>query len=203
MESLAIEHGEHGDWLGAVELLRRRAASDPHNARVVLHLMEALDASGDRASALRHATVHAALLKSELGAAPDPTVAAFADKLRRDPSLRPVSVDRDEAPPPDREAVRESQDGDDHIGATSVSRRPVALRAVAAMAVVALLTMGLFRGRLVHAGDDPTLNRIAILPFRTSGPDPDMAALREGLVELLSLESPATSDPWRWTQARR
>lgn len=188
MESLAIEHGDHGDWLGAVELLRRRAASDPHNARVALRLMEALDASGDRASALKHATVHAALLKSELGAAPDPTVTALADKLRRDPSRRTGSVDRGEARPPDRDTVRESRDGDDDVGATSISRRRMAFRALAAIAVIALVTMGLFRGRFVRAGDDPTLNRIAILPFRTSGPDPDMGALREGLVELLSLE---------------
>jgi serine/threonine-protein kinase len=50
--------------------------------------MEALDAAGDRGAALKHAAIHVELLKSDLGAAPDPAVAALAERLRRDPAAR-------------------------------------------------------------------------------------------------------------------
>src|SRR5512132_4375902 len=107
LESLAVEYTEHGDWIGAVDLWRRRAVADPHNGRVALRLMEALDAAGDRGAALKHAAVHVELLKSDLGAAPDPAVAALAERLRREPAARAPTSARTDAVRADRGAPHE------------------------------------------------------------------------------------------------
>ena len=44
--------------------------------------MQALEAAGDRAGALRHASVHSELLRADLDAAPEREVLALADRLR-------------------------------------------------------------------------------------------------------------------------
>jgi serine/threonine-protein kinase len=64
---------------------------DPYNARYAIGLMQALDATGDRAGALQHAATHTAALGNDLGAAPDPGVAALAERLRVNPSI-PAAV---------------------------------------------------------------------------------------------------------------
>ena len=55
---------------------------DPYNSRIALRYMQALEAAGDRAAALRHASAHSELLRTELGAAPEREVLAFAERLR-------------------------------------------------------------------------------------------------------------------------
>jgi hypothetical protein len=212
LESLAVEHAEHGDWIGAVDLWRRRAVADPHNGCVALRLMEALDAAGDRGAALKHAAIHVELLKSDLGAAPDPAVAALAERLRRDPavharmSAETDAIRADHAAPQENsralhdttplqdDAQRYATVGRGRLATVArvVSRRFSGRRAAyggfSALAVVAVLTAGVFGTRLPHAKDALDENRIAILPFRTSGVDPALAVLRDGLVELLSSE---------------
>jgi DNA-binding SARP family transcriptional activator len=89
LEGVAEQRGRISrDLVGAVSAWKRLAAIDPHNSRVALRLMEALEVAGDRAGALRHAAKHTALLESDLGAAPDPNVSAFAVKLRVHPEPR-------------------------------------------------------------------------------------------------------------------
>lgn len=91
VESLATAYGRAGDWPNAISAWRRLAAAEPHNARVIVRLMEVLDASGDRAAALRLAAAHTALLAAEFGAEADVDVAAYADRLRRIPASRVVA----------------------------------------------------------------------------------------------------------------
>ena len=89
LEGVAEQRGRISrDLVGALSAWKRLAAIDPHNSRVALRLMEALEVAGDRAGALRHAAKHTALLESDLGAAPDPNVSAFAVKLRVHPEPR-------------------------------------------------------------------------------------------------------------------
>lgn len=83
----------------AVEWWQRLLEVDPHSARVVLRLMRVLEALGDRAAALRLADEHAARLRSDLGAGPEPSVLALAARLRDAPStatplplLRPIGA---------------------------------------------------------------------------------------------------------------
>ncbi|MES2525218.1 MAG: BTAD domain-containing putative transcriptional regulator [Gemmatimonadota bacterium] len=82
LETLAERAGSRGDSRGAVEWWRRRQSADPFSGRVAVGLMRALDAAGDRAGALRHAQVHDALLRQEIGeGAADPLVAELAATL--------------------------------------------------------------------------------------------------------------------------
>lgn len=89
LDSLASARAEQGDWAAVLALRHRVAAADPHNGRVASRYMEALEAAGDRAGALKYAAWHSALLRTELDAAPDPEVEALAERLRRSP-LRPA-----------------------------------------------------------------------------------------------------------------
>lgn len=94
VERLAEAAEAEGSAVRAVDWWRRLAAHDPFSSRTALRLVRALDAAGERPSALRFADAHAALLREELGADPDPDFGAFVRALREDPDLRPA------APPP-------------------------------------------------------------------------------------------------------
>lgn len=86
LETLATEAEGAGDARAASEWWRRLLAEDPYSSRTTVRLMRALDGAGERAAALRQATLHAALLREELEAEPDPDVEAFATRLRADPA---------------------------------------------------------------------------------------------------------------------
>lgn len=83
LQELALARETVGDTSGAVEAWRRLAGHDRFSSRVALHLMHALAAAGDRAAAIRHAEVHAVLLREELGLEPDAEITELADELRR------------------------------------------------------------------------------------------------------------------------
>lgn len=82
LEQLATAAALSGDARAASAWWRKLAAQDPYDGRVALALMNALVASGDRAGALQHARVHEALLREELGAAPDAELVHLAARLR-------------------------------------------------------------------------------------------------------------------------
>jgi DNA-binding SARP family transcriptional activator len=82
LERLACAAEAGGDPEEAAAWWRRLQVADPLNGRVALRLMQALEASGDRAASLRHASVHEALLREELGIGPDPALTALAERLR-------------------------------------------------------------------------------------------------------------------------
>lgn len=90
LETVAQASEARRDFVAAEGWRRQLAAIDPYSSRVALRLMRALDAAGDRAGALRHARIHAALLQEEFGAGPDAEVAAFAEQLRVEPPARAV-----------------------------------------------------------------------------------------------------------------
>jgi DNA-binding SARP family transcriptional activator/tetratricopeptide (TPR) repeat protein len=89
IESLAEQAEAAGDVVPAVEWWRRLAGDDPANSRVALRLMRALDASGQRAAAIRYAAMHADFLRDEYGTPADADVEAFAARLRSIPSPAP------------------------------------------------------------------------------------------------------------------
>lgn len=94
LESLAESAEAGGDYDAAVGWWRARAGRDPYDTRVALRLMEALEASGNRAGALRHAGIHEHLLRAEFGAEPPPEVRALTERLRGDPPVRATSPSR-------------------------------------------------------------------------------------------------------------
>jgi serine/threonine-protein kinase len=81
LERLARAADARQDRRAAVEWWRRLAAHDPLSSASALGLMQACAAAGDREGALRHARVHEALVREELGVAPSGEVAALARAL--------------------------------------------------------------------------------------------------------------------------
>jgi adenylate cyclase len=81
LERLARSADARGDAERAIAWWRRLQAADPMNGRTAVCVMEALEASGDRAAALRHARIHETLLRETWGLQPDPAVAALARRL--------------------------------------------------------------------------------------------------------------------------
>ena len=71
-----------GDRVGAAEAWRRLGAHDPLGSATAVRVMRGLAALGARAGALEHARRHAAALRTEFDAAPDPAVRALAVRLR-------------------------------------------------------------------------------------------------------------------------
>jgi DNA-binding SARP family transcriptional activator len=82
LESLARAAEADGATAEALGWWRRRAALDPCNNGVALHLMHALEADGDWPGAMQYARMHAALLREELNAEPDREIGAYAERLR-------------------------------------------------------------------------------------------------------------------------
>jgi DNA-binding SARP family transcriptional activator/TolB-like protein len=112
LEGLAQAAETEGSAIRAVDWWRRLAAHDPFSSRTALRLVRALDAAGERPSALRAAETHAALLREELGVEPDPDLLELVARLRADPP-RPAApvppLARDTAPaPPSAEAAAPS-----------------------------------------------------------------------------------------------
>ncbi|HXF81513.1 MAG TPA: BTAD domain-containing putative transcriptional regulator, partial [bacterium] len=103
LEALAQAAEGRKDFRAAAQWWRARAAHDPYSGHAALRLMRALEAAGDRAGALQQARVHAALLREEFDAEPDPEVTAFAERLRVAPSARsapePVAIGTALEPP--------------------------------------------------------------------------------------------------------
>jgi len=152
---------KEGKALLAAEWWSRRADGDPFNSRIALRYMEALEAAGDRAGALRQAGAHSDLLRRELNAAPEREVLAFAERLRLEsrPASEPDPGRPPAAPAPSRAASPQP------VAPMSRSSRRRWL-APAAIAGVALLALGIARGSLSHARS-PALaaQRVAASPF--------------------------------------
>lgn len=82
LERLAGEAEQRGEPRRAVEWWRRLAKIEPYSAAVTVRLMGALAAAGDRGAALREASAHAALMRDEFDAEPEPEVVEMASRLR-------------------------------------------------------------------------------------------------------------------------
>jgi TolB-like protein/DNA-binding SARP family transcriptional activator len=94
LEALAESREAGGDFASAARWWQRLASHDAGNGRVALRLMRALERTGDRAGALRHARAHAAFLREEFDAEPDPQVSTFAERLRLERPERAVAEPR-------------------------------------------------------------------------------------------------------------
>ncbi len=203
VEGLAEEAGERGDVRAAAGWWRRLAAEDPHSSRVTLRLMRALEATGNRAAAIRSAEAHATLLERELGAEPSPEVSALAARMRSEPRGAPLLAERGErvaeADEDEREGAGNGDPGEASRGAPAestsagrfprgfLSRRREAVLAVLVLAAVAALFLSrwlLPAAEKVPAaaeGADPERKTIAVLPFEDLTGTPDAGAFTEGI----------------------
>jgi len=161
IEQLAGAAAKRGDLATAARWWQSLAASDPLSGRIALRLMQAFEAAGHRAAALRHARVHAELLKQELGAPPDAQVAAFAERLTSVAPARSAAGSH-HAPVPIAASVTAATDA-----AVPRATRKLWHRVgfgVAAAAVVAILLVAWFSRRPAAAA----LGSVALDPKRVA-----------------------------------
>ena len=203
LEALAERRAEEADVAGAVSLWQRRAALDPYDSRLAVRLMEALDAAGNTAGALRHARVHTQLLEQEFGTDPGEDVAALVERLRgRSGSWPPrrgatpvsdaVSPDRsDRTSTPAPEALVR----DDRIAAAAEPSEPLPVRGrkrsprrhvgiglLGGVALAAISAAWLaWRSSATPSSSGPP--SIAVLPFESLGADTSAAYFAEGVAE--------------------
>jgi DNA-binding SARP family transcriptional activator/tetratricopeptide (TPR) repeat protein len=90
LERLATDADTQGDLPAVVRWRRQASALLPLDASRTVQLMTAMAAAGDRAGALKHARVHAALLREEVGLEVDPMVESYAATLRSE-AMQPRS----------------------------------------------------------------------------------------------------------------
>jgi DNA-binding SARP family transcriptional activator len=86
LETLAIDAESRGDRSKAARWWNKLAEHEPLSSRVIIKLMSALAAHGDRAGALEQARRYEDELGRELEAEPNPAVVALAERLRAAPA---------------------------------------------------------------------------------------------------------------------
>jgi DNA-binding SARP family transcriptional activator/TolB-like protein/Flp pilus assembly protein TadD len=199
LERLAGARAAAGDAAGAAEAWLRLAALEPYNGRIAMATMVALEAAGNRAAAIRHAHVHATMLREEIGAEPDAAIKTLAERLRSAPpaaavvpTSAAVAPEAPSAPPADAtvgvpEAAPERVSAPGPIGSGPRSRRlalPTALAAVAAAALWLVLAPS-----RDGSGSEPAAEavRVAVLPFQdlTAVTPPEFAYFGDGLSDEL------------------
>ncbi|MFL5382650.1 MAG: BTAD domain-containing putative transcriptional regulator [Longimicrobiaceae bacterium] len=99
LECLATAREGEGRPAEAAGWWRRLVALDPFNSRVAMRLMQALDASGERAAAIWFAEKHVAFLRDELGVEPEEDFEELFERLRTEP-VRIPTADRVMPAPP-------------------------------------------------------------------------------------------------------
>ena len=195
LEALAGSAEHASDHTRAVEWWRLLAAHDPYNSRIAVRFMEALDATGARAAALRHADIHASLLRAELEAEPDSAVVALVERLRGSPAAayRAMTSER----PPLLASEPSSQRSLVHIpaikfdtrtrpiGPASRPRWPAGLAFAAAAVALLFVVVSAGAKHLVLPSARSTAPSIAVLPFTDVSEDHDNEYFGDGMTEEL------------------
>lgn len=176
VEALAAAREQAGDYSGATIWWRRLAAHTPHDGRVALRLLRALDASGDRHGALEYARVYTLLIRQQFDAEPDTAFTDFVRRLREPSPPDRILATREPAP-----AHADRKEGVKQRELRRGWRRYRGGAGVAiALFVVVLLTM-VYRARTGHA--DPSIRRIAVLPFENLTNDPSKEYLADVMTD--------------------
>jgi DNA-binding SARP family transcriptional activator/TolB-like protein/Flp pilus assembly protein TadD len=178
LERLAQAAETRGDHTAAAQWWGRLSEHSPYTSRVAVRLMRVLDVAGDRAGAIRHADQHAARLRADLDAEPDPDVATLAAQLRSQPTVRvpPPIVPTPPLPFPSR------------VAAVAHAARPrLVARLPALIAGLLLLGLGWWAIHAAGAGARP-LRRLAVLPLADNTGDSTQQYLVEGVHEAVITE---------------
>ncbi|HUR95004.1 MAG TPA: BTAD domain-containing putative transcriptional regulator [Gemmatimonadales bacterium] len=202
LEAAAAGATAHGDRGAAVLWWRRLAALDPTDTRAAQGLMRALAVSGDAPGALRHADIVHQIRQQELELAPDPEVAALAERIRRGelapPTVAPGSVSSPAPAAGDAPAARAPAPPAPTAVAPAESARPVsapvpappsnARRRRAFGLVIVVLLAGVAAGLYWRSGPrvagSSAPRRLAVLPFQNQGDSAD-AYFADGVTDEL------------------
>ncbi|HJR65137.1 MAG TPA: tetratricopeptide repeat protein [Gemmatimonadaceae bacterium] len=181
LEALAEGAETKGDASGAAEWWKKRAAQDPYDSRVALRLMRSLEASGNRAAALQHASIHQRLLEQEFGIATAPEITAFAEQLRSKPLVAaeasaPPRASPEPAAHPSAPHVVEQEARSERGRARALSRKAAIVLAAVVLLVGAVWAIGPGFSR-------PPERSIAVLPFISMSADGDDESFNDGLTE--------------------
>ena len=220
IEQLATDAAANGLVAEAADWWKKLAAIDPLDSRIAVSLMKALDSAGNRPGAVKHARIHAALVRDELGIEPDSVVLAYAQRLQTEPSreakrseghfensllrtstLRPFATngatEKVESEVGVANALPATQITESRLSVstkqqTSLLRRRSGPAGAFIILVFAALAIYVsnFRRERTMVVAPAT---IAVLPFVVHG-DPSVAYLGEGLVDLLSTSLDGAGD---------
>jgi TolB-like protein/DNA-binding SARP family transcriptional activator len=203
VEALAVDARDAGRVAEAVDWWQRLAALAPDDSRVAKELMRALESSGNRAGALRHARVHAVVLRETLGLEPDRSVQELADQIaaRAEAPVSAVIPAADTVPaavtatatPPAPAIVANELAATvprEETPRTAVARGLARWSLLPALAaILAVFAIGLLErstGAASRAATAPVPGRsIAVLPFNTVSDSSTTAYFADGMSEEL------------------
>jgi DNA-binding SARP family transcriptional activator len=198
LRALAVEREAGADPVGAVVWLRRLAAADPFDTAVAAHLVRALAAAGDPASALRHARLHELLLREELEVEPGPELAAAVAEAR----ASGASPDPAPAPPADAARAAPWPDAALHRDRLTDSRRTAAILLGALIVMLTGLAARVILDRPPATAVAGGPEAVAVLPFVARGTDTDpilaavhvlLATRIDGSRDLIALDPTAVA----------
>jgi adenylate cyclase len=202
LENLAQEAESKDRPDDAVRWWRRLESADPLSSRTAINLMRALEASGDRAAALRHARLHQERLRDEWDINPDPDVAAFAEQLQwarpqRSTSPRSIIPIGPGAPASEPDNLQSTQvpipqqtRGSAFAPHRAALRTQTRAALIIGAGVVALMAVWGLRGGLGVSKDartvvTPAQGSIAVMPFEDLSPERDQEYFSDGMAEEL------------------
>ena len=182
VEALAFEREAAGDPGAAVPWWRQLAEHDPHNSRAALRLVQALEASGDTAGALRAARTHEAALRTDL------EIAAPAELLRETERLKRSHRAGEVEAPVAAASLARPRDLHPVPAAPAPRSRGRLLIAGSAAAAVMLLGGAVWLRALPHQPGAIRAPIVAVLPFESLSDDRKQAYFADGLTDVLITE---------------
>lgn len=195
-DTLSRRETARGDHASAVRWAECAVALDPLDSRATLAFLRALASAGDRGRVLRHARVHAELVRDQLDADVDPAIAAFVQQVR----ATPVDASATEGGASTHSSAKLEKDApsaiagshvpsvvvpDAHAASIQSLRRwrwwrsfsvQPALRIVFAAGVVVLL-LGLAALASRHPEPAPIRSRVMVTPFENATGDTSLNVL--------------------------